>query len=105
MRFISNSHRAANAVLFILGDSPASEFSVSTFRNTVCSILIGRLNGNKFYEDGTESFETAAQKFQILANHPPEIIQKRILVFFLFCVILGTPPMKMELTVFRNVGI
>jgi len=30
-----------NVIFFILGDFPASEFYVSTFRNTVSSIFIG----------------------------------------------------------------
>ena len=39
--WISNCHRVLNVVFFLLGDSPASEFYVSTFRNTVCPIFIG----------------------------------------------------------------
>ena len=30
-----------DAILFLLGDSPASEFYVLTVQNTVCSIFIG----------------------------------------------------------------
>jgi hypothetical protein len=33
--FISNFRRVLNVVLFILGDSQASEFYVPTFRNTL----------------------------------------------------------------------
>jgi len=29
-------------VCFLLGNSPASEFYMPTFRNTLCSIFIGR---------------------------------------------------------------
>jgi hypothetical protein len=37
-----------NAVCFLLGNPPASKFYMPTFRNTVCSIFIGR------YEDVTD---------------------------------------------------
>jgi len=30
-----------NVVFFLLGDSPVSEFYMPTFRNTVCSYVIG----------------------------------------------------------------
>jgi hypothetical protein len=39
--FISNFRRVLNVVFFLLGDSPASEFYVPTFRNTLISIFIG----------------------------------------------------------------
>ena len=42
--FIASFHRVLNVVFFLLGDSPASEFYVPTFRNTVCSIFIGRVS-------------------------------------------------------------
>jgi len=32
---ISNFHRVLNAVCFLLGDSPACEFYMATFRNTL----------------------------------------------------------------------
>jgi len=38
---ISNFRRILSVVLFLLGDSPVSEFYVPTFRNTVSSIFIG----------------------------------------------------------------
>jgi len=31
----------SNVIFFLLGDSPASEFYVPMFQNTVCSIFIG----------------------------------------------------------------
>jgi hypothetical protein len=43
---ISNFRRVLNAVCFLLGNSPASEFDVPTFRNTLFSYA---------YEDGTDS--------------------------------------------------
>ena len=33
-------------VFSLLGGSPSSEFYVPTFRNTLCSIVIGRVNKN-----------------------------------------------------------
>jgi hypothetical protein len=36
-------------VCFLLGNFPASEFYIPTFRNTICSIFIGLS-----YEDGTD---------------------------------------------------
>ena len=38
---ISNFHHILYVVCFLLGNSPASEFYMPTFRNTVCSIFIG----------------------------------------------------------------
>jgi hypothetical protein len=43
--FIANFRRVLNVVFILLGDSPASEFYVPTFRNTVCSIFKGRVSG------------------------------------------------------------
>jgi len=42
--FISNFRRVLNAVCFLLGNSPASEFYIPTFRNTLSlpSSLAGR---------------------------------------------------------------
>jgi hypothetical protein len=39
---ISNFRRVLNAVRFLLGNSPASEFYMPTFRIAVCSNFIGR---------------------------------------------------------------
>jgi len=38
---ISNFRHVLNAVCFLVGNSPASEFYMLTFWNTVCSIFIG----------------------------------------------------------------
>ena len=67
-------------VFFLLGDSTASVFYVSIFRNTfVCSVFIGRVNKKLLvhttYEDGTECFETSARKIQTKGNRPKERIQ------------------------------
>jgi hypothetical protein len=40
--WISNFRRVQNVVCFLLGNSPASEVYMPTFRNTVCSIFTGR---------------------------------------------------------------
>jgi len=39
--WISNFRRVVNLAFFLLGDFPASEFYMPTFRNTVRSIVIG----------------------------------------------------------------
>jgi len=40
---ITASHKTLHHVVsFLLGNSPASEFYVPLFQNTVCSIFIGR---------------------------------------------------------------
>ena len=50
---ISIFHRVLNAVRFLLCDSPASEFYMPTFRNTVCSIFVGAVsrknNGDEYH--------------------------------------------------------
>jgi hypothetical protein len=60
---ISNSYFVLNVVFFLWGDTPASEFYVPMFRNTVCSIVIGG-------EDGPEFSEMLAHKIQMPGNHP-----------------------------------
>ena len=58
-------------VCFLVGNSPASEFYMPTFRNTLsvpCS-WTGR------YEDGTECSKTSAYKIQTPGNYPEESIQ------------------------------
>jgi len=62
--FISNFRRVLSVVCFLLGNSPASEFYIPTFRNTLSSIFIGR------YEDGTECSETSAYKIETPENYP-----------------------------------
>jgi len=44
MFLISNFRHVLNVVCFLLGNSPASEIYMPTFRNTVCSIFIGHRN-------------------------------------------------------------
>ena len=75
---ISNFRRVVNVAFFLLGDSPASEFYVPTFRNTLFHLHRScEKEGpvNKTYEDGTDCSETSAYKIQTPWNHPKEIIQ------------------------------
>ena len=71
--------------IFLLGDSPASEFYMPTFRNTLF-----HLHRRGKQEEKTEMIkrptkleqtacsETSAHKIQTPGNHPKERIQKRI---------------------------
>jgi hypothetical protein len=58
-------------VCFFLGNSPASEFYMPMFRNTL-SVPFSYLPA---YENGTECFETSAYKIQTPGNYPEESIQ------------------------------
>jgi hypothetical protein len=52
---ISNFRLVVNVVCSLLGNSPASEFYMPTFRNTLSSIFIGRNSGvprNFFFSGG-----------------------------------------------------
>ena len=66
-------------VFFLLGYSPACEFCVSTFRNTVSSIFIGGVNIFLFTPPMktalTQCSETSAHKIQTAENYPKERIQ------------------------------
>jgi len=68
---ISNFRCVLNVVCFLLGNSPASDFYMPKFRNTlsVPSSQVGR------YEDGAECSETSAYKIQTPGNYPEETIQ------------------------------
>jgi len=59
-----------------MGNSPASELYMSTFRNT--RFHLHRQTGIYLptYEDGTECSETSAYKFQTPGNYPEENIQQ-----------------------------
>jgi len=76
---ISKFRRVLNVVCFLLGNSPASEFYVSTFRNTLFHLhrWVGMKNSSYLpaYEDGTECSETSAYKIQTPGNYPEESIQ------------------------------
>jgi hypothetical protein len=70
LRFTANAYLRPHKIvfLFLLGDSPASEFLCRRF-GTVCSIFIYSAVWN------TEGFETPAYKIQTPGNHPKERIQ------------------------------
>jgi hypothetical protein len=77
---ISNFRRALNVVCFLLGNSPASEVYMPTFRN-ILSVPSSQAGVECFYtrlpvcKDGTECSETSAYKFQTPGNYPKESIQ------------------------------
>ena len=65
----------ACVVCFLLGNSPALEFHMPTFRNTL-SHLHRRVGADlPTYEDGTECSETSAYKLQAPRNYTKESIQ------------------------------
>jgi hypothetical protein len=76
---ISNFRRVLYVVCFLLGNCPASEFYMPTFRNTICSIFIGK-KVNKFTfllmkMEQIECSETSAYKIQTPGDYPEENIQ------------------------------
>ena len=76
---ISNFRRVLNVVFFLLGDFPAYEFYLPTFRNT--SIFVGRVsrkNAYTIYEYVIECSETSADKIQMSGHHPQESIEQKI---------------------------
>jgi len=74
---ISNFLRVLNVVYFLLGNSPASEFYMPTFRNTlsVPSSQAGRYEEIPMKMEQTECSETSACKIQMPGNYPEESIQ------------------------------
>ena len=54
--FISDFRRVLNVVFFLFGDSPASEFYMPTFRNSVCSIFIGGVSRKNNQDEFVEVF-------------------------------------------------
>ena len=68
---ISNFRRVLNVVCFLLRSSPASEFCMPTFRNTL--FHFHRRVGMKMEQ--TECSETLAYKIQTPLNYPEESIQ------------------------------
>jgi hypothetical protein len=63
-----------NVVFYLLGDSPASEFSVPTLRNTL--FLFNRLFKLSIKMEQIECSETSAHKSHTPGNHRKERIQK-----------------------------
>jgi hypothetical protein len=71
--FISNSRRALNVICYLLGNSPASEFYIPTFRKTLFH-LHRRVDGPMNMEY-TEYSETSSYKIQTPENYPEGSIQ------------------------------
>jgi hypothetical protein len=61
-------------LFFLLDDSPASEFYMSTFRNTLFH-LHKRCAAYTTYLDGTECSKTSTYEIQTPGNHPKDGIQ------------------------------
>jgi hypothetical protein len=62
-----------NVTFFLLGDSPAPEFYIPTFRNTLFQ-LHRRFKQELMEQTGCP--ETSAYKIQTQGNHPKERIQQ-----------------------------
>jgi hypothetical protein len=88
MFLISNFRLVLNVVFFLLGDSPASEFYVPTFRNTLFHLHRSSPLVRTNYKDGTECSETSAYKIQTPGNHP----QKEYNEYKYTCILLGYWP-------------
>ena len=67
---ISNFRRVLNVVCFLLSNSPASEFYMPTFRNT--------LSSRPMKMEQTVCSETLAHKIQMPGNYPEESIQHKL---------------------------
>ena len=64
-----------NGILcFLLGSSPASELYMLTFRNTVCSIFIGRWYTTCRWRWNRQCSETSVYIIQMPGNYPKENI-------------------------------
>ena len=70
---ISNFRPVLSVVCFLLGDSPASQFYMPTFRNTLSHLH----THPPMKLERTECSETSAYKIQTRGNHPEESIQIR----------------------------
>jgi hypothetical protein len=86
---ISNFRRVVNVVFSLLGDSPASEFYVLTFRNDVCFIFIGCLNNflpkRSMKMKQADRFEKSAQKIQTPGNNPKKEWNKFVIFMQQIC--------------------
>jgi hypothetical protein len=76
---ISNFRRVLNVVCFLLGDSPASEFYIPTFRNTLFHLhrQVGACTRTYLPMKMGQCSETSAYKIQTPGNHPKESTQRR----------------------------
>jgi hypothetical protein len=68
----TNFRHVVNVVLFLLGDSPASTFSVPTFRNTLLHLHRSLKQPMKMEQPCSE---TLTPKIQTPGKHPTERIQ------------------------------
>jgi hypothetical protein len=81
LSLISKLRRVLNDVFLLSGDSPAFEFYVPTFWNTLyfpSSQVVQAADTT--YEDGTRRSEISADKCQTQGNHPKERIQFQDLI-------------------------
>ena len=73
--YTDQSWNMLKVVLFLLGDSPASEFYVPTFRNTVCPIFIGAPCLHHLWRWNKQSVSKRRHKIQTPGIHQKERIQ------------------------------
>ena len=80
---ISNFRRVLNVVCFLLGESPASEIYMPTFRNNLFHLhrQVGACTYLPMKMEQTECSETSAYKFQTPGIHPKENIQQEVKLF------------------------
>jgi hypothetical protein len=71
---ISNFHRVLYVVCFLLGNSPASEFYIPTFRITLFHLHRSIGAYPPMMMEQTECSETSAYKIQTSGNYPEENI-------------------------------
>ena len=79
MFLISNFRRVLNVLRFLLGNSPASEFYMPTFRNTLFHLprQVGMKNRHTYLPmkmEQTGCFETLECKIQTLGNYREQSI-------------------------------
>jgi hypothetical protein len=84
---ISNFRRVVNVVCFLLVNSPASEFYMPTFRNTLS--VPSSYPHTKMEQ--TECSETLAYKIQTPENYPEESIKRTLVCLFLRCLRVTVP--------------
>jgi hypothetical protein len=85
---ISNFRRVLNIAFFLLGNSPASEFYMPTFRNTLFHIHSSYYTA---YEDGTDCSETSTYKIQTPESHLKERIRQERRTWGYLC---NVPPVR-----------
>jgi hypothetical protein len=76
---ISNFRLVLNVVCFVLGNFPASEFYMPTFRNTLFHLH------RPMKMEQTGFFETSAYKIQTPGNYPEQSKEHSLLFIMKFC--------------------